>query len=342
MAALISFKIMDRPDLHFRPFAVDGTEGLSQLYKFDIDCFGDLAKRPNTLELVGKRAMLRFELEGGEAREVFGIIKTITTGAPSNYGDARYRFQLVPWLERLNYSRASQIHGTDKEVSVVDVLESELLGGLRRETRVEDTDFRIFEHELRLKNRDSYPKRDHLVQSEETDFAFITRLAEHHGIYYFFENSAGAEKVVFADDNMFTKPIEGDIALDWKPWGAGSRAGSPDTIQAFDETIRMMPRRMWMLDYNYRAPHVPLLASAEIDSRGLGHWVEYGSHHRTPAEGNVLARIRAEEMRSNQRRWNGKSAVARLSPGRSFKLNDHPYADWNQEYLVVSVHYKQQ
>jgi type VI secretion system VgrG family protein len=340
MKALISFKITGRPDLHFRPFAVDGTEGLSQLYKFDIDCFGDLAKRPDTLELVGKRAMLRFELEGAEAREVFGIIKTITTGAPSNYGDARYRFQLVPWLERLNYSRASQIHGTDKEVSVVDVLESELRGGLRRETRVEDTDFRIFEHELRLRNRDSYPKRDHLVQSEETDFAFITRLAEHHGIYYFFENSGGVEKVVFADDNMFTKPIEGDIAIDWKPWGAGSRAGSPDTIQAFDETIRMMPRRMWMLDYNYRAPHVPLLASAEIDSHGLGHWVEYGSHHRTPAEGNVLARIRAEEMRSNQRRWNGKSAVARLSPGRSFKLNNHPYADWNQEYLVVSVHHE--
>ena len=340
MAALISFQIKDRPDLHFRPFAVDGTEGLSQLYKFDIDCFGDLAKRPDTLELVGKRAMLRFELEGAEAREVFGIIKTITTGAPSNYGDARYRFQLVPWLERLNYSRASQIHGTDKEVSVVDVLESELRGGLRRETRVADTDFRIFEHELRLRNRDSYPKRDHLVQSEETDFAFITRLAEHHGIYYFFENSGGVEKVVFADDNMFTKPIEGDIAIDWKPWGAGSRAGSPDTIQAFDETIRMMPRRMWMLDYNYRAPHVPLLASAEIDSHGLGHWVEYGSHHRTPAEGNVLARIRAEEMRSNQRRWNGKSAVARLSPGRSFKLNNHPYADWNQEYLVVSVHHE--
>jgi type VI secretion system secreted protein VgrG len=156
MTSLISFKITERPDLHLRPFAVEGTEGLSQLYKFDIDCFGDIAKRPDTLDMIGKRAVLRFELEGAAPREVFGIIKTITSGAPSMYGDARYRFQLVPWLERLNYSRASQIHGTNKEVSVVDVLEAELRGGLRRETRVADTHFRIFEHELRLKNRDSY------------------------------------------------------------------------------------------------------------------------------------------------------------------------------------------
>ncbi len=340
MNALISFKITDRPDLQFRPFAVDGTEGLSQLYKFDIDCFGDLAQRPDSLELIGKRAVLRFELEGAEPREIFGIIKTINSGAPSIYGDARYRFQLVPWLERLNYSRASQIHGTNEEVSVVDVIEAELRGGLRRETRIMDTDFRIFEHELRLKNRDSYPKRDHVVQADETDFAFISRMAEHHGIYYFFENTGVVEKVVFSDDNLFTRPIEGEAALDWKPWRAGSRAGSPDTIQEFDEITRMIPRRVWMLDYNYRVPHVPLLASAQIDSHGLGHWVEYGSHHRTPAEGETLARIRAEEMRSNQRRWTGKSAVARLSPGRSFKLHDHPYTDWNQEYLVVSVHHE--
>lgn len=340
MSALISFKITDRPDLQYRPFAVDGREALSCLYQFDIECFGDPAQRPDTLDLIGKRAVLRFELEGAAPREVFGIIKTISSGAPSIYGDARYRFQLVPWLERLNYSRASQIHGSNREVSVVDVLEAELQGGLRRETRVTDPDFRIFEHELRLKNRDNYPKRDHVVQYEETDFAFISRLAEHFGIYYFFENDLSAEKIVFADDNLFTKPIEGDATLAWKPWTAGARTGSPDTIQEFDEFARMVPRRMWTMDYNYRLPHVPLLARAEIDRRGIGNWAEYGSHHRTPAEGEALARIRAEEMRSNQHRWTGQSAVTRLSPGRSFKLQDHPYADWNQEYLVVSVHHE--
>ncbi|MEN9498408.1 MAG: hypothetical protein RIS83_227, partial [Pseudomonadota bacterium] len=340
MKTLVSFTITDRPELQFRAFAVDGTEGLSELYKFDIDCFGSLADRPDTLDLVGKRAVLRFELEGAAPREVFGIIKTVTSGAPSMYGEARYRFRLVPWLERLNYSQSNQIHGTDREVSVVDVIEAELKGGLRREARVADTDFRIFEHELRLRNRDAYPKRDHIVQYEETDFAFISRLAEHYGIYYFFEHEKGVEKIVFADDNIFTKPIEGDGTLDWKPWSAGARAGSTDTIQAFDEVSSMIPRRMWVLDYNYRLPHVPLLARSDIDSRGLGNWVEYGSHHRTPAEGETLARIRAEERRSHQRRWSGKSAVARLAPGRSFTLNKHPYGDWNQEYLVVSVHHE--
>ena len=340
MAALISFKIIDHPELEFRSFAVDGTEALSALYRFDIDCFGTIAQRTDALDLVGKRAALRFELEGAEPREVFGIIKSIISDAPSIYGDPRYRFELVPWLERLNYSRASQIYGTNQEVSVVDVLEAEFAGTLRNATRIADPDFRIFKHELRLRNPDQYPKRDHLVQYEETDFAFISRLAEHYGIYYFFENDQSVEKVVFADENLFTKPIEGDAILDWKPWAAGSRVASPDTIQEMKEVSRMVPRHMWMLDYNYRLPHVPLTASAEIDQRGRGRWVEYGAHHRTPAEGETLARIRAEEFRSHQRRWTGKSAVARLCPGHSFKLQNHPYQDWNQEYLIVSVRHE--
>lgn len=340
MAALISFKIIDHPELEFRSFAVDGTEALSALHRFDIDCFGTIAQRTDALDLVGKRAALRFELEGAEPREVFGIIKSIISDAPSIYGDPRYRFELVPWLERLNYSRASQIYGTNQEISVVDVLEAEFAGTLRNATRIADPDFRIFKHELRLRNPDQYPKRDHLVQYEETDFAFISRLAEHYGIYYFFENDQSVEKVVFADENLFTKPIEGDAILDWKPWAAGSRVASPDTIQEMKEVSRMVPRHMWMLDYNYRLPHVPLTASAEIDQRGRGRWVEYGAHHRTPAEGETLARIRAEEFRSHQRRWTGKSAVARLCPGHSFKLQNHPYQDWNQEYLIISVRHE--
>ena len=340
MTAALQFTIDGLAPDALRTYAVDGTEALSSLYSFDIDCLGQNGRALDSLALVGQRATLRITVEGAQPRSVHGIIDAMEIEPPSIFGDARYRFRLVPWLARLELSRSNQIHGTADAVSVPDVIEAELSGALRPTAQVSDTDFRRFEHELRLRDRDAYPKRDHVSQYEETDFAFISRLAEHAGIFYFFENNGDRESVVFADDNLFATPLEGGTELQWKPWGSGGREAAPDTIQAIRQRSKRVPQKVWLQDHNYRLPHIPLLVEAEVDSRGRGNWVEYGAHHRTPEEGNTLARIRAQELRCHQSRWNGNSTVARLAPGRVIRLGGHPYTSWNQDYLVVRVRHE--
>jgi len=340
MTAALQFTIDGLAPDALRAYAVDGTEALSSLYSFDIDCLGQNGRALDSLALVGQRATLRINVEGAEPRSVHGIIDAMEIEPPSIFGDARYRFRLVPWLARLELSRSNQIHGTANAVSVPDVIEAELSGALRPTAQVSDTDFRRFEHELRLRDRDAYPKRDHVSQYEETDFAFISRLAEQAGIFYFFENNGDRERVVFADDNLFATPLEGGTELKWKPWGSGGREAAPDTIQAIRQRSKRVPQKVWLQDHNYRLPHVPLLVEAEVDSRGRGNWVEYGAHHRTPDEGAALARIRAEELRCHQSRWHGNSTVARLAPGRVIRLGGHPYTSWNQDYLVVRVRHE--
>ena len=340
MTAALQFTINGLAPDALRAYAVDGTEALSSLYSFDIDCLGPNGLAMDPLALVGQRATLRITVEGAQPRSVHGIIDTVEIEPPSIFGDARYRFRLVPWLARLRLSRSNQIHGTANAVSVADVIEAELSGALRPTAQVSDTDLRRFDHELRLRNRSAYPKRDHVSQYEETDFAFISRLAEHAGIFYFFENNGDRESVVFADDNLFATPLEGGTGLQWKPWSSGGREAAPDTIQALRQRCTPVPQKIWLQDHNYRLPHVPLLVEAEVDSRGRGNWVEYGAHHRTPEEGTALARIRAEELRCHQSRWHGNSTVARLAPGRVIRLGGHPYDAWNQDYLVVRVRHE--
>ena len=340
MTAALQFTIDGLAPDALRAYAVDGTEALSSLYSFDIDCLGPSGRAMDPLALVGQRATLRITVEGAQPRSVHGIIDTVEIEPPSIFGDARYRFRLVPWLARLRLSRSNQIHGTANAVSVADVIEAELSGALRPTAQVSDTDLRRFEHELRLRNRSAYPKRDHVSQYEETDFAFISRLAEHAGIFYFFENNGDRESVVFADDNLFATPLEGGTGLQWKPWSSGGREAAPDTIQALRQRCTPVPQKVWLQDHNYRLPHIPLLVEAEVDSRGRGNWVEYGAHHRTPDEGAALARIRAEELRCHQSRWHGNSTVARLAPGRVIRLGGHPYTSWNQDYLVVRVRHE--
>ena len=223
MTAALQFTINGLAPDALRAYAVDGTEALSSLYSFDIDCLGPNGLAMDPLALVGQRATLRITVEGAQPRSVHGIIDTVEIEPPSIFGDARYRFRLVPWLARLRLSRSNQIHGTANAVSVADVIEAELSGALRPTAQVSDTDLRRFDHELRLRNRSAYPKRDHVSQYEETDFAFISRLAEHAGIFYFFENNGDRESVVFTDDNLFATPLEGGTGLQWKPWSSGGR-----------------------------------------------------------------------------------------------------------------------
>jgi len=50
-------------------------------------------------------------------------------------------------------------------------------------------------------------KLEYCVQYRETDLAFVCRLMEHYGIYYFFEPSEGKHTLVFADSRSSHKPI---------------------------------------------------------------------------------------------------------------------------------------
>src|SRR5271169_3312275 len=45
----------------------------------------------------------------------------------------------------------------------------------------------------------TYAKRDYCVQYRETGFDFVNRLLEEEGIYYYFEHSTSAHKLILSD-----------------------------------------------------------------------------------------------------------------------------------------------
>jgi type VI secretion system secreted protein VgrG len=91
-----------------------------------------------------------------------------------------------------------------------------------------------------------------------------------------------------------------------------------------------------VVDYDYRAPHLELTSTFEHPAGYAGGIAEYGSHHRTPAEGERLARARAEEHDAQSRFFRAESAVLDLTAGARVVLADHPrLADL--ELLIVEV-----
>src|SRR5690242_12058380 len=77
----------------------DGSEGLSQLFSFDI---GFVYKRPDLqpADFLGKPARLELETGAGRTRPFNGIVRRFRAGPSQTRGARSYRIEVVPalWL----------------------------------------------------------------------------------------------------------------------------------------------------------------------------------------------------------------------------------------------------
>lgn len=324
------------PD-RLRAFSLDGEEGISQPFHFSISCLAQAGYVPD-VELVGRHATLTITPEGGHKRTICGLVERMTVGAPQMYDEAQVEVCLGPHLSRLRLGRRSEVYGTVDPVSVDDVLRLALDGRLQKGALAEDGDDRQQPFDLRL--RHSYPKKPHITQFRETDLDFLSRLAEHWGIGYFFEHHDEHDRVVFFDDPVFLPLLEDPSAIIWSPMGPSDALEVPDSIQRICATYVQIPNQVVLKDYAPQTPLAPLFTSAVADPAGLGNVVGDNENFQTKEEGEFLARVRAEELRCRKVVFSGDSSVARFSAGSVFTLEGHTQAAWNRRYLLVRVRHQ--
>lgn len=301
-----------------------GREHISQLFSFHITVVTNNPEGIDADKLMSSRVSLLFEhIEGDPTpvREIHGIVSQVQDGLSFDHNHATYRLTFVPrmWLATLHETLDIHMDLTVPEV-ITKVLKRSGLG---------DKDV-----ELRL--RASYPKREFVVQYQETDLAFVSRLAEHNGIYFFFEHGDGADKVVFSDHNSGFQPVIGDDALEYNPHD-GDGHTMRERVLSIEATKRLISSRYVVRDYNYRSPGVELTASAPIDDHAGGDIIEYGAHFKNPEEAKRFARIRSEEVKALQQIIHGQSNVTRLAPGATCSVVGHPRAEF--ELIVVEVNH---
>jgi type VI secretion system VgrG family protein len=314
-----------------------GEEEISRPFRFELL----LAATDPALDLaglVGETAQFTLDKDGAE-RILYGIVAEFYQTDMPVPGVYLYRAVLVPRLSRLQLSRQNQIYGTTLPLDVIGVVTAELgesaqQGGVARHGTLGllSTDF-----DVRVTG--SYPARDYIVQYDETDFDFIARQLEHWGIFYFFDHSTGTDRIVLGDNNVNFGQIAAPQDIRYTTAGGMSSAGTASVFEFFCRT-KQVPTQVTLRDYNYRLPKLELLVQETVDPAGFGWVNEYDGHFRTPAEGMVLAKIRAEEMLCRQTVYSGKSDCIRFEAGRSFGLTDHFRASFNREYLITGIRHQ--
>ncbi|XXX80610.1 type VI secretion system tip protein TssI/VgrG [Sorangium sp. So ce134] len=297
-----------------------GREAVSQPFEFQLHVVGRGPEGLDEEALLAEPAALVFLRGDREERRLFGVISVVRDAMHTETSHMAYTLTFVPRAFRLTLTETSEIF---MDLTVPEIIQRKL----ERAGLHQGDDF-----ELRLLS--AYPSREYVVQYKETDLQFVSRLAEHLGISYFFEHRDGRDVVVFSDANGGFRPVAGGGRAQFYP--RGDRIG----VYRLEGTTRTVPGRYVVKDYNYRTPHVPLMAAATVSDAPGGDIVDYGAHFKTPDEAERMAVLRAEELRAGRKVFDGASDVQRLGAAARLTLEGHPRGDL--ELLLVEVRHRLQ
>lgn len=333
----------------YAPFSVEGEEAISELYRFDID-FAVPAEEDAVLStdldaLLLSSAHLIIRVDD-TVRMFHGIVFALEQGdqvyAP-NLDTAevffRYRAVLMPRLALTTLNRRNRVFGGGAKTDLKQILESELTA----RTLPEDdsvtglsllpTDFELRSW-LRQPGADDFPQRDAVVQYQETDYAFISRLCERDGFFFFFENGEGAEKLIISDQNAAFGELPAPLL--YQP-PSGMAVTDANNVFALTRRRQAVGKKVSLRDYNEESPHVVLATDKEIEAGQWGLISEYGDEFSTPSEGRAVARIRAEAQATGADLYQGRSTAPLLRAGCIARIAGHFRRSSEQGYVITRV-----
>ena len=290
-----------------------GEEGVSTLPLFTLEMFSEdpqiAAER-----MLGSTVTVGVESAAGGPRYFHGFVSRFAQGERRD-GRTAYSAEVVAWLWLLTFHSDCRIF---QDLSVPEIVEK-----VFKDRGHTDFDLRL---------RGTYAKREYCVQYNETDLAFVQRLLEDEGIWYFVEHEKDRHVVVLSDHPSLLKPAKGAESVHMAAVGAGWEA--QDVVMTLRSDHRMRPGKVTLTDYNPLKPSAQLLRS-EGDEKG--DLYEYPGGYQNHDDGERRALIRLEEQELPRHVVRGESNCRGLRPGAVTEIAGHERRSLNGKYHVTSV-----
>ncbi|MFP3501511.1 type VI secretion system Vgr family protein [Burkholderia sp. SIMBA_062] len=273
---------------------------------------------------------------GAGTREITGLVEAARI-AGQDRDSILYELELRPWLYRATLTQDCRLF---QDMTVVEITDAVL----SKYPYPVDQRLGAF--------RGVYPKRDVQRQALESDWAFLQRLWEEWGIWWWIEHDGGHHRLVLCDSMGGHRP-HGAAYETLRYLPPGGQRIDEEHIHTLSVTSRLTPGRVSVTDYDYTRPRAKLGATVEdprptasADGEIYG-WGDYsqplsgaqgltGQPNDTEREAMHFARVQLEAQRCTGRRANGRGNLRGLTVGHTFSLTGYPQQAANREYLVVS------
>ncbi len=218
----------------------NGAEGISQLFRFDLDLAAEDPGRISFPALLGRRITIRLSMPAGKSRYFNGICARLAQGMASPHATS-YRMEVVPAAWLLTQRAQSRIF---QNISVPEILRKLFAD-------VPDMTFDL---------AGSYQARDYCVQYRETDFNFASRLMEEEGIAFFFRHRNDAHEMVVTDRGTFPPLDPADLTL----VPMEDTMLDEDLISHWEKSQGLHSGKITLRDHTFELPHQTLEAQQQI------------------------------------------------------------------------------
>jgi type VI secretion system secreted protein VgrG len=189
------------------------------------------------------------------------------------------------------------------------------------------------------RNPDSYRKLEYCTQYRETDLAFVSRLMEQEGIYYYFSYKDKKAVLVLADsyESHSSQGGSSNIAFRATP------KGSYPNFESIYEWASKSSAFAWtsaLMSFDFaNAKNSELLYSREGPDNNDMQIADYDCFYRTADDGKRYAKQRIDAQAASAVCVSGRATALSIGPGQLFRRTDMTGGQ-SGEYLVVAAAYR--
>ncbi|WP_206002383.1 type VI secretion system Vgr family protein [Paraburkholderia antibiotica] len=186
--------------------------------------------------------------------------------------------------------------------------------------------------------RRDYPKRDFVMQWNETDLDFFTRLARRSGIWFVIRQGEYGEVTHFGDD--FTHYERSDtFVAPFRPT-SGLESTGAESVEKFETRTKTIAQAVTVRHYNHRKAPQPIDGEANAapdDKTTWGTPDVWAAGHLSDDQAEWEAQLRHEALLCEKIVYTGEGNVLCVAPGRVFRFTNRalPEAEYGQ--LVTRV-----
>ncbi len=301
--------------------AFRGGESLSTLFEYELNLVSTDSGIA-AADLVGQPVSFMVRRLNGEPRWFHGFVRRFGYLSTDDRL-SHYRAQVVPHLWFLTQTTDCRIF---QNKSVPDIL-----------AQVFD-DLGLSDYDLSGISGTHDPW-DYCVQYRESDFAFVSRLMEKEGIYYYFRHEQGRLTLMLADGTGgYFDAAEDQLEY----FGTESGPDVYNTLVAWEHHYEFRSGRAAHTDYDFTKPSTPLMADTEtvVKFDGVGRYelYDYPGGYTERNHGDREVALRMEEQEAQHDVVQGRGYNRTFTPGARFTLAEHPSeAERGGRYVLTRV-----
>jgi type VI secretion system secreted protein VgrG len=256
-------------------------------------------------------------LRGPEVRRfIDGVIQEITFERVRN-DKLFFTARVGPALDALAHRSGCRIF---QDMSVIDVVNTlfEEAGFLERvQKQLERT----------------YAPRPYIVQYRETELAFVHRLLEEVGVFYFFEHDEEGHRLILADTIAAFRPQGREPQLSIAT-GGGLLA---EPLLEVRRRRALGTTNVMLRDYDFEKPGAPPEAVQSAEDGWFAPYFEYPGGFTNGDEGKALARARLAEQRVQTDLTSGTTRSMFMRCGAPITLDGASDDALNGRFVVIEM-----